>query len=170
METKKMIINAILIAIGVILHVISPSLGLAAQPDFALAMLFIVMLLNKDYKTTLFSGIIIGIFTALTTKTVGGQLPNIIDKIITCNVMFLILALLRDKVSKNLQSIILMFLGTFLSGVVFLSSLALIYGIHGGIVIPILVIVVPTALINTVFGLIIYKIVLRVLRQINFKM
>ena len=170
METKKMIINAILIAIGVILHVISPSLGLAAQPDFALAMLFIVMLLNKDYKTTLFSGIIIGIFTALTTKTVGGQLPNIIDKIITCNVMFLILALLRDKVSKNLQSIILMFLGTFLSGVVFLSSLALIYGIQGYIVTPILVIVIPTALINTVFGLIIYKIVLRVLRQINFKM
>ena len=80
MNTKKMIIDAILIAIGVVLHVLAPSIGLPMQPDFALAMLFIIMLLNKDYKTTLFTGIILGIFTALTTKSPGGQLPNIIDK------------------------------------------------------------------------------------------
>ena len=33
------------------------------------------MLINRDYKTTIFAGIIIGIFTALTTKSPGGQLP-----------------------------------------------------------------------------------------------
>ena len=71
------------------LHTISPTFGVA-QPDFALAMMFIIILINKDYKTALFSGIIVGIFTALTTKTVGGQAPNIIDKVITANVAYLI--------------------------------------------------------------------------------
>ena len=170
MKTKKMIINAILIALGVILHVVAPSIGLPAQPDFALAMLFIIMLLNKDYKTTLFSGIILGIFTALTTKTPGGQLPNIIDKLITCNVMFLILKLIREKVSKNIQVIILMGFGTLISGIVFLSSLALISGIEGSIFVPIIAIVLPTVVINIIFGLVIYRIVERVLKQINFKM
>ena len=51
----------------------APSLGLPAQPDFAVSMLFIFMFLNKDYKTTIISGVIIGIFTALTTKTPVGQ-------------------------------------------------------------------------------------------------
>ena len=170
MKTKKMIINAILIALGVILHVRAPSIGLPAQPDFALAMLFIIMLLNKDYKTTLFSGIILGIFTALTTKTPGGQLPNILDKFITCNVMYFVLNLLREKVSKNTQAIILMGFGTVLSGIVFLSSLALISGIEGSIFVPIVAIVLPTAAINLIFGLVIYRIVERVLKQINFKM
>ena len=41
-NTKKMIVNAILIAIGAVLHVASPTFGVA-QPDFALAMLFIIM-------------------------------------------------------------------------------------------------------------------------------
>ena len=65
MKTKKMILNAILIAIGVILHIAAPSIGLPAQPDFAVAMLFIIMVLNKDYKTTIIAGIIMGIFRIL---------------------------------------------------------------------------------------------------------
>ena len=83
MNIKKMTINAILIAIGAILHQITPPIGLPMQPDLSLAMLFIIIILNKDYKTTLISGIIIGVFAALTTKIPGGQLPNIIDKVVT---------------------------------------------------------------------------------------
>ena len=82
MNTRKMITNAILIAIGAILHQVTPLLGVPMQPDFALVMLFIIMIYNNDYKTTLICGLIIGIFTALTTKTPGGQIPNILDKFI----------------------------------------------------------------------------------------
>ena len=170
MKTKKMIINAILIAIGVILHVITPTIGLPAQPDFALAMLFVIMLLNKDYKTTLFSGIIIGLFTALTTKTVGGQLPNIIDKLITCNVMYLLLLPLRDKVNKNVQAFLLLLFGTTLSGLTFLTSLAVIIGIKGSIMAPIVAIVIPTAIINVIIGLLIFKVVERAIKQTKFVM
>ena len=160
MDTKKMVLNAILIAIGVILHAISPSFGLPAQPDFALAMLFIIMLINRDYKTTIFAGIIIGIFTALTTKSPGGQLPNII----TCNVMYLLMLPLREKVSNNIQGIILFVFGTLLSGTVFLTSLALISGLEGAILTTIFAVVVPTAVVNVIAGMIIYKIVEQAMR------
>lgn len=170
MNTKKMIINAILIAIGVILHVASPSIGLPAQPDFALAMLFIIMLLNKDYKTAIFSGIIIGLFTALTTKTPGGQLPNIIDKLVTCNVMYFLLLPLREKINKYAQAVILLLFGTFLSGITFLTSLALVYGIEGSIFAPILAIVIPTAILNVAIGLIVYKVVEQTIKRTHFVM
>ena len=84
MNVKKMILNAILIAIGALLHQITPALGLPMQPDFALAMLFIIIVINNDYKTTLISSIIIGILTALTTKFPGGQLPNS-----KCNIFYI---------------------------------------------------------------------------------
>lgn len=168
MNTRKMTMNAILIAIGVILHVAAPSIGLPAQPDFAIAMLFIIMLLNKDYKTTIFAGIIIGIFTALTTKTVGGQLPNILDKLVTCNVMYFILLPLREKISQNAQAIILLLFGTILSGVTFLSTLALFYGIEGSLIAPILAVVIPTALVNLMIGLMVYKVVEQTMKRLHF--
>lgn len=170
MNTKKITVNAILIAIGVILHIVAPSLGLPAQPDFAVAMLFIIMLLNKDYKTTIISGVIIGIFTALTTKTPGGQLPNVIDKIVTCNLIYIVLMPLRDNVNKNIQAIIILLLGTLISGFTFLTSLALIYGIEGTVTAAVIAIVIPTAVINTVVGLVLYKIVERTLKQTRIKL
>lgn len=170
MNTKKMVLNAILIAIGVILHVVSPSFGLPAQPDLALAMLFIIMLINKDYKTTLFAGIIIGIFTALTTKSAGGQLPNIVDKIITCNIMYFLMLPLRDKVSKNIEGIVLFIFGTLLSGTVFLTSLAIISGVNQAILPTLFAIVIPTAIVNAIVGMIIYKIVEQAIRIAKFNM
>ena len=66
-NTKKLIMNALLLAIGALLHQITPILGLPMQPDFALAMLFIIMILNDgDYKIILVSALITGIFTAMT--------------------------------------------------------------------------------------------------------
>ena len=170
MNTKKVTVNAILIAIGVILHIAAPSIGLPAQPDFAVAMLFIIMLLNKDYKTTIISGVIMGIFTALTTKTPGGQLPNIIDKIITCNIIYLVLMPLRDKVSKNIQAVVILLLGTLISGFRFLTSLAVIYGIEGTITAAVIAIVLPTAVVNTGVGVVLFKIVEKTIKQTRIKL
>lgn len=168
MNTKKMIINSILIAIGVILHVTVPSIGLPAQPDFALAMLFVIILINKDYKTALFSGIIIGIFTAMTTKSPGGQIPNIIDKLITCNVMYFILIPLRERISKNKQGVILLLFGTLVSGATYLTSLVLLSGAQEAMLPVIFAIVIPTAIINVVIGMIIFKVVDLAMKSTNF--
>lgn len=169
MSTKKITMNAILIAIGVILHIVAPSIGLPAQPDFAIAMLFVIMLLNKDYKTILICGITMGIFTAMTTKTPGGQLPNIIDKLITCNVMYFILLPLRERIRRDINAIILFSLGTLISGTIFLTSLAFIYGIEGSILTTIIAIVIPTAIANTIIGFIIFKVVEKSMKLIRIK-
>ena len=158
-NTKRMAANAILIAIGAILHQITPGLGI--QCDFSLAMLFIIIVLNKDYKTTLTCGIIIGVFTALTTKTPGGQLPNIIDKLITCNVMYLILIPLRNKISQVKQMAVVLPVGTLISGLAFLTSLMALSGLPGGTSITglLIAVVVPTIIANTILGIAIFKVV-----------
>ena len=159
MNTKKMAANAILIAIGAILHQITPPFGM--QADFSLAMLFIIIVFNKDYKTTLSCGIIVGVFAALTTKTPGGQIPNIIDKLITCNVIYLILLPLRNKTSKIKQMALILPLGTLISGTMFLTVLMMIAGLPVGMSFEALLIavVIPTMVMNTILGIVIFKIV-----------
>ena len=176
LNTKKMVINALLLAIGAILHQITPALGLPMQPDFALAMLFIIMIINNnDYKITLISAIITGIFTALTTKFPGGQLPNIIDKLVTANIRFLVITLINKmcdfiKITNKLQSNILVLLtfpiGTLVSGVTFLISAQLIVGLPANFSMLFITIVIPAVLINTIGGFILYHVISLSLKRI----
>ena len=176
LNTKKMVINALLLAIGAILHQITPTLGLPMQPDFALAMLFIIMIINNnDYKITLISAIITGIFTALTTKFPGGQLPNIIYKLVTANIMFLVITLINKmcdfiKITNKLQSNILVLLtfpiGTLVSGVTFLISAQLIVGLPANFSMLFITIVIPAVLINTIGGFILYHVISLSLKRI----
>ena len=159
MNTKQMVANAILIAVGAILHLITPSF-FGMQCDFSLAMLFIIIVFNKEYKTTLVCGIIVGIFAAYTSK-LGGMaiVPNIVDKLITCNVMYLILIPLRNNISKIKQITLLLPLGTLVSGTIFLTVLMMLSGLPGGMSFEALFmsVVVPTMAINTILGLAIFK-------------
>lgn len=174
-NTKKLIINALLLGIGAILHQITPALGIPMQPDFALAMLFIVMIINfGDYKTSLISGIVTGIFTALTTKFPLGQVPNIIDKIITVNLVYMLMIVIKQFTKKefkiyNIKSsiIILIFsLGTLISGTTFLISAQVLVGLPMSFVILFTTTVLPAILINSIAGIFLYKIVIFSLKRV----
>lgn len=156
-NVKKMILNAILIAIGTLLHQITPALGLPMQPDFAIAMLIIIILINNDYKTTLISSIIMGIITALTTKFPGGQLPNIIDKLITGHVIYFIFRTMGSRVSDKIKILIGLSFGTIVSGLSFLGSASILVGLPGSFITLVTVIVLPTSLMNIVLGSVLYK-------------
>lgn len=157
MNVKKMILNAILIAIGALLHQITPALGLPMQPDFAISMLFIIILINKDYKTTLISSIIMGIITALTTKFPGGQLPNIIDKLITAHVIYFMFKIMGNKISDNIKIISALSFGTIVSGLTFLLSASIIVGLPGSFLTLVTVVVLPATIMNIILGTILYK-------------
>lgn len=157
LKTRKMIMNSILIALGALLHQITPALGLPMQPDFALAILFVIILINDDYKTTLLSSIVIGILTALTTKFPGGQLPNIIDKVITANIMYLMILPLRNKVNNNFKMLSMLIIGTICSGLIFLTSAQFIVGLPSAFMSLVKVVVIPTTLMNAFLGMILYK-------------
>ena len=166
LKTQKLVINAILIVLGAILHQITPALG-AMQPDMAIAMLFVIVMLNKDYKTSVASALVIGIFAALTTKFPGGQLPNIIDKLITVQFVYLLVKLTDNKMNGTIKSLIRQILifgvGTLISGTVFITSAFLIVGLPEGFSLQALFIgvVIPATIINIPAGIILNKIVER---------
>ena len=157
LNVKKMILNAILIAIGALLHQITPAIGLPMQPDFAIAMLFIIILLNKDYKTTLISSIIMGIITALTTKFPGGQLPNIIDKLITAHFIYFLYKIIGQKQSDNMKIILALIFGTTVSGLTFLGSASILVGLPAGFMLLVGTVVVPAVIMNLILGMMLYK-------------
>ncbi len=153
-DLKKLIINSLLLAIGLILHQITPPILFGVKPDFALVMLFIIIIINNDYKQALLSGIVCGILTALTTGFPGGQLPNLIDKIITANVLFALLIPMRKTLasatSNLITSAIIGGIGTIISGSIFLSSALLIVGLPAPFKMLFIGVVLPAALINAI--------------------
>ena len=157
LNVKKMILNAILIAIGALLHQITPAIGLPMQPDFAIAMLFIIILLNRDYKTALTSSIIMGLITALTTKFPGGQIPNIIDKIITAHFIYFLYKTIGNKLNNTIKIIIALILGTLVSGLSFLGSASILVGLPAGFMLLVSTVVIPAIIMNLFLGMILYK-------------
>lgn len=168
-NSKKIALNSLLLAIGLLLHQLTPVIGLPIQPDITLIMLFEIMIINReDYKTSLICGIATGIFTALTTKFPGGQLPNIIDKVITTNIIYLVMFLLYKlqfikKYSVKIQNIIVLTIilpiGTLISGVTFLTSALVIVGLPGNFEALFLIAVVPAIFINLVCGIFLNKLI-----------
>lgn len=178
LNTQKMVINALLLALGAILHQITPALGFPMQPDMALAMLFILIILNKDnYKSCLSASIVTGIFAAITTKFPGGQLPNIIDKIIIMHLAYITInRLLKLNVFKRLntsnQNSILLYIilpiGTLISGTIFLGSAMVLTGLPAPFTALFLTVVIPTTLLNTIAGTFLFKVVILALKRSAF--
>lgn len=167
MSTKKLTINAILLAIGAILHQITPAIGLPMQPDFSLIMLFIIILLNKnEYKTVMVAAVITGIFTALTTKFPGGQIPNMVDKVITANIIYIMVFIinkvklvssLSTKKRTNIIMAMVFLVGTIISGTIFLLSAQFIVGLPASFISLFVVTVLPASIINVSLGVLIYS-------------
>lgn len=154
---KRNIINSLLLAIGFILHQIAPPIFFGMKPDLSLTMVFIIIILNEDYKTTLMTGIIAGILAALTTSFPGGQPANVIDKIITSNVIYLVLLPFRNRLSNQIKVIVFTCIGTILSGTAFLTSASILVGLPQSFSALFIAVVLPAALVNTVAAPILFN-------------
>lgn len=159
MNSKKLVINSLLLAIGAILHQITPPIVLGIKPDFSLAMLFIIVLLNEDYKSCISAGIITGILSAATTAFPGGQLPNLIDKFITANAIFLILYPIRKTLNNQVKIVTTAIVGTLISGTVFLFSALIIVGLPASFKFLFLSVVLPSTVLNVVASVFLFNIV-----------
>lgn len=177
-KTKKMILNAILLGIGLLLHQIFPAIGGGITPDLTLVMLFCIMIINKDdYKSCLIAGIITGLFTAMTTKFPGGQIPNFIDKLVTVNVMYLVMKLmyvnpLISKLSKKANQIVIVIMtiiGTAVSGFVFLVMAFYMAGLPAGLMELFLAVVIPSILINSITAIVMYNIIAVSLKRTSYQ-
>ena len=179
-NTKKLVLNSLLLALGLLLHQLTPALGLPIQPDMALAMLFTIMIINKDdYKSCLLVGIVTGIFTAITTKFPGGQVPNIVDKIITTNIIFIFMYIiyklpiinkLKESKQNLITAMIIFPIGTFISGAIFLLSAKVLVGLPGSLTALFMVAVFPAIFINSIAGIFLYKVISMSLKRGNYSM
>ncbi|WP_455538350.1 tryptophan transporter [Terrisporobacter sp.] len=180
MNTKKLVLNAVLLAVGLVLHQIEPAI-FGVKPDMTLIMLFTIMILNKDsYKICLVCGTIVGIFSGMTTSFPGGQIPNFIDKFLTTNIIFLIMMLtyklpfikrLTEKNQDFIVSNILMSLGTLISGFIFLTAAQILVGLPGNMNLSMLfvAVVLPAVVINLAVGVILFKVIHVTMKRVSFQ-
>ena len=162
-KTKQLVTNALLLAVGFLLHYVTPAIGLPMQIDFSLITLILIINLNRNsFSTCLAGGIATGIFSGITTKFPMGMIPNILDKITTAIFVYLLLKLL-DKTALNskIKAIVVNAVGTLVSGVVFLVSALLLVGLPAPFSVLFITVVIPATVVNTIVGFIVNTICIK---------
>ena len=163
MKTKQLVTNSLLLAVGFLLHYITPAIGLPMQIDFSLITLILVINLNKNsFSTCIAAGIATGIFSGITTKFPMGMIPNIIDKIVTTIAVYFLVKLLdKTTLSNKIKSIVVNAVGTLVSGTVFLCSALLLVGLPAPFSLLFVTVVIPATIVNTIAGFIINTICIK---------
>lgn len=157
MKLKDYIFTTLLLAIGFIMHHITPGFLGGMKCDFLILFMFASLLLNSKFENAILTGLLGGILAAMTTTFPGGQIPNLIDKMVTSLSMYFVIKLLK-RFNLNIITLgIIGALGTFISGMTFLTSALFITGLPAPMPALITAIVVPTAAVNTVAMVFIYK-------------
>ena len=159
MKTKQLVTNALLLAVGFLLHYVTPAIGFM-QIDFSLITLILVINLNKNsFSTCIAGGIATGIFSGMTTKFPLGFVPNLIDKIVTTVVAYLLIKLLdKTTLSSKIKSIAVNAVATLVSGVVFLGSALILVGLPASFGLLFVTVVLPAIVVNTVVGFLLNKV------------
>ena len=162
MKTKQLTINAILLAVGFLLHYVTPAIGFM-QIDFSLITLILIINLNKNnFNVGIAAGIATGIFSGVTSKFPMGMIPNIIDKIVTTITVYLLLKLLdKTTLHNKIKAVITNAVGTLVSGTVFLCSALLLVGLPAPISVLFTTVVIPATIVNTIAGFIINTICIK---------
>lgn len=169
MNTKNLVLMALLVGVGAALYLIIPGYGEGMKPDFMLTMMFIGILLFPSVKETFLLSIATGVISGLFSTFPGGFVPNIIDKFVTGFVFLIVLLLLRHFAKNIIVATILVALGTIVSGTTFLTAALLLAGLPDAFGILFTLVVLPAVVLNAVAFAIIYPIMTGLLRRSNFK-
>ncbi|TFJ93529.1 tryptophan transporter [Lentibacillus salicampi] len=166
MNTRVLVFLSLLLGIGAVLHFIIPPFIYGMKPDMLLSMMFLGIMLFPKAKYVLLLSVGAGIISALTTQTPGGQIANVIDKPITGILFFGLLLLVKDRINVKINVPVLTAVGTMISGSIFLTVALYIVGLMDG-AFPILfgTIVLPAAVLNTAFMMLVYPIVQNILKR-----
>lgn len=154
MNIKKMTMSAILIAIGFLLHQITPGIPFLGgmKMDFLLVMLFFSIFMMDSYREVLAVSLVCGIISALTTTFPGGQVANLFDKVITGAVVFQVNVLLKNHMKSIYRVTLIGLIGTVLSGAIFLSIGLLVSGAPISFISLFIGIVLPTSVLNAILA------------------
>ncbi|MDD9149435.1 tryptophan transporter [Sporolactobacillus sp. CQH2019] len=166
MKLQNLIIVALFLAIGTVLHTVVPGLLFGMKADLLLVMLFLALYFFADRKSFLVIGLVAGILAGLTTNMPGGFFPSVIDKFVTSAVVFPLFSVAGhyfSRPAKYIAGIVLAGLGTALSGAVFLSMMILLAGLNPATFTSLFVVLVlPTAAVNAVLTAVLFPLISRI--------
>lgn len=168
MNLRKLILSSLLLAIGLVLHQLVPPILFGMKPDFLLSMMFIAIALSDDYKLTLLIGLAAGLLTAATTGFPGGQVPNIIDKLITSNIIYFLIKFLNNRINHQVKMFIVSLLGTLISGTIFLGSALVLVGLPGPFPVLMIGVVLPATVFNIVASMFLYNAAYLAMKRISY--
>ncbi|MBU5594006.1 tryptophan transporter [Amphibacillus sp. MSJ-3] len=170
MKTKDLILLALFMGIGAVLHMIAPPILFGMKPDIMLPMMFLGIILFPKVNYVLIVSIATGVISALTTTAPGGQISNLVEKPITAFIFFALFLIIPKQVNQKVSIPILITIGTIVSGSIFLVMALYVVGLMGGSFIPMFVgVVLPAVLFNVVFTMILYPIIQSIMKRSNFE-
>lgn len=166
MKTKNLALSAVLLGLGTIMHFITPPLLFGIKPDFLLVTAFIAIYIAADLKSTLIISLAAGVIAAITTGFPMGQIPNIIDKLVSGFFVFFIYKSMKFDLSQFKMAFVAFF-GTLVSGLVFLAAaLSLIDKLDMFVEsLPIVLITMP---INALIATLIFKALHLTIKRKNY--
>ena len=168
MNTKNLVLMAMLVAVGAALYLIIPGFNGGMKPDFMLTMMFVGIFLFPDTRSVFILAITTGVLSGLFSTFPLGFFPNIVDKLITAFVIYAVVVSLK-KVSSNLiGATVIAGVGTLLSGFIFLSVAIFILGVELPFTALFVTVVLPAIVMNGVAFFIIQPIVVKLMARSSF--
>lgn len=165
MNTKNLVLMALLIAVGAALYLVIPGYNGGMKPDFMLTMMFIGIFLFPDVRSVLLLGVTTGVISGIFSTFPGGFIPNIIDKLITAFVIYAVIIGIKKLSSHLVGATVIAGLGTMLSGSIFLSIAIFILGVDLPFGALFLTVVLPAVALNSIAFFIIYPLVINLLKR-----
>ncbi|EGA89730.1 hypothetical protein GPDM_08700 [Planococcus donghaensis MPA1U2] len=169
MNTKNLVLMALLVSVGATLYVVIPGINGGMKPDFMLTMMFVGILLFPNVKNVFLLAVTTGVLSGLFSTFPGGFFPNIIDKFITAFVFLALVMILKKFVTKLPVTISLVAIGTLLSGTIFLSAAIFVIGANIPFTLLLVTVVLPAVLLNGVAFALIYPIVITLVKRSKFE-
>ena len=166
MNTKNLVVLALLAGIGVVLHTVMPAF-LTIKPDMMLAMMFLGIILIPEIKSVMLLAIVTGVLSGITTSFPGGTIPNIIDKPVTALIFFGLFLALKKYRNSIISVGVLTAVGTLVSGAIFLGSAYFLVGLPGPFAAIFAAGVLPAVVLNTVVMVILYPVAQSIVKRTN---
>ncbi|MGI2329425.1 tryptophan transporter [Planococcus sp. YIM B11945] len=168
MNTKNLVLMALLVSVGAALYLVIPGINGGMKPDFMLTMMFVGILLFPNVKSVFLLSITTGVLSGLFSTFPAGFVPNVIDKFITAFVFFAVVLLIKKVATKLPVAVALCAGGTILSGSIFLSAAILVVGAEIPFGLLFATVVLPAVLMNAIAFAIIFPIVIKLVRRSKF--
>jgi len=167
LNTRVLVTLSLFAAIGAVLNMVMPPFYQGMKPDMMLTMMFVGILMFPSLKNVTLLSIVTGVLAALTTTFPGGQIPNIIDKIVTAFVFYGLFLIVNKIAQKVATATVLTVIGTIVSGTIFISTALAIVGLPDGATFTVLflTVVLPTTLFNGAAMIVIYPIIQSIFKR-----